>query len=387
MPLTSVTGGPTCDRALAIVAAACCCSRARSTLLSRKAAPFGGRAPAAPPPPPDGMVGWILAKQAEFYQRLFAPHPRRQDRRQRGVELLGVSFLYGIFHAAGPGHGKAVISSYVVANEETWRRGVVLSFASALLQALVAVAFVGIAAALLNATARPMCDADRVDRAGELRVDRADRPAADLGQGQGLPARGAQPEPAAARGRRGGDAAARPQARTITSMITIMITIIAITIMRTITIMRSRPWPRSSPSRPSSRPRARLGLGPCTRTGAAGAGRAGRLAARTFGDRRGRSAAVLGRDPGAGVRAGAGPVLGRRRRDLRDGARHRDHRRRHRDARGRRARLAQQLRRLAVGLRHAGDARHRGRRRVRGAGLWLAAADRLHGDRARRPPC
>jgi nickel/cobalt exporter len=70
--------------------------------------------------------------------------------------LLGVSFLYGVFHAAGPGHGKAVISSYVIANEETWRRGVVLSFASALLQALVAVVFVGIAAALLRATAPTM---------------------------------------------------------------------------------------------------------------------------------------------------------------------------------------------------------------------------------------
>ncbi len=61
-----------------------------------------------------------------------------------------------IFHAAGPGHGKAVISSYLVANEETWRRGVVLSFASALLQAFVAIAIVGIAAALLNATAPAM---------------------------------------------------------------------------------------------------------------------------------------------------------------------------------------------------------------------------------------
>ena len=66
--------------------------------------------------------------------------------------MFGLSFLYGIFHAAGPGHGKAVISSYIVANEETWMRGVVLSFASALLQALVAVVIVGIAAALLNAT-------------------------------------------------------------------------------------------------------------------------------------------------------------------------------------------------------------------------------------------
>jgi nickel/cobalt exporter len=49
-----------------------------------------------------------------------------------------------------------VISSYIVANEETWTRGVVLSFASAMLQALVAVALVGLAAALLNATAATM---------------------------------------------------------------------------------------------------------------------------------------------------------------------------------------------------------------------------------------
>jgi nickel/cobalt exporter len=70
--------------------------------------------------------------------------------------LFGLSFAYGIFHAAGPGHGKAVISSYMVANEETWRRGVVLSFASAMLQALVAVLIVGIAAALIGATARMM---------------------------------------------------------------------------------------------------------------------------------------------------------------------------------------------------------------------------------------
>jgi ABC-type nickel/cobalt efflux system permease component RcnA len=76
--------------------------------------------------------------------------------------LLGVSFVYGIFHAAGPGHGKAVISSYLVANEETCRRGIVLSFASALLQAFVAVAIVGVAAVLLNATAGQMCNAERV---------------------------------------------------------------------------------------------------------------------------------------------------------------------------------------------------------------------------------
>jgi nickel/cobalt exporter len=73
-----------------------------------------------------------------------------------------LSFLYGIFHAAGPGHGKAVISGYVVANEETWKRGVILSFASALLQALVAVVIVGVAAVLLNASAATMSRAVNV---------------------------------------------------------------------------------------------------------------------------------------------------------------------------------------------------------------------------------
>jgi nickel/cobalt transporter (NicO) family protein len=76
--------------------------------------------------------------------------------------LMGISFIYGIFHAAGPGHGKAVISSYMVANDETWRRGIALSFASALLQSITAIAIVGIAAVLLGATAKAMGDTVRV---------------------------------------------------------------------------------------------------------------------------------------------------------------------------------------------------------------------------------
>ena len=55
-----------------------------------------------------------------------------------------------------------MISSYLVANDETWRRGIVLSFASAILQAFTAIAIVGIAAALLGATAKAMGDTVRV---------------------------------------------------------------------------------------------------------------------------------------------------------------------------------------------------------------------------------
>jgi nickel/cobalt exporter len=128
-------------------------------LLDIAFAQFGAPkgAPKAPPPlPADGLFGWIIAKQNEFY-RQFSGLLRAAKADGSAVwGLLGVSFLYGIFHAAGPGHGKAVISSYVVANEETWKRGVTLSFASALLQAAVAVAVVGIASVLLQATAAAM---------------------------------------------------------------------------------------------------------------------------------------------------------------------------------------------------------------------------------------
>jgi ABC-type nickel/cobalt efflux system permease component RcnA len=109
-----------------------------------------------------GFAGYILAKQAEFYRLLSSTIRAAKSDRSAAYTLLGISFLYGIFHAAGPGHGKAVISSYLVANDETWKRGVILSFASALLQALVAIAIVAIGAALLGVTARAMGNTVRV---------------------------------------------------------------------------------------------------------------------------------------------------------------------------------------------------------------------------------
>ena len=57
------------------------------------------------------------------------------------------------FHAAGPGHGKAVIASYMMANDRRCERGVALALLAALLQGAVAVALVGVAALVFNATA------------------------------------------------------------------------------------------------------------------------------------------------------------------------------------------------------------------------------------------
>jgi nickel/cobalt exporter len=109
-----------------------------------------------------GLTGWILHKQAEFYRMMSGTIRAAKADGSAAWTLLGISFAYGIFHAAGPGHGKAVISSYLVANDETWKRGIVLSFASAFLQAVTAIVIVGVAAALLGATAKVMGDTVRV---------------------------------------------------------------------------------------------------------------------------------------------------------------------------------------------------------------------------------
>ena len=113
-------------------------------------------------PPAGGLFGWLLAKQALFYRELSGLIRAAKTDGSAVWGLIGISFIYGIFHAAGPGHGKAVISSYLLANEETWRRGIALSFASALLQAITAVVLVAIVAILIGATAKMMGDTVRV---------------------------------------------------------------------------------------------------------------------------------------------------------------------------------------------------------------------------------
>lgn len=124
------------------------------------AQPFGMTRGAAPEP--GGFTGWILAEQARFYLTLSRLLRASKADGSAAYTLLGVSFIYGVFHAAGPGHGKAVIASYLVANDETWRRGVILSFISAVIQSLVAIAIVGIAAVLLGATAKAMGSTVRI---------------------------------------------------------------------------------------------------------------------------------------------------------------------------------------------------------------------------------
>jgi nickel/cobalt exporter len=107
------------------------------------------------------LLVWINDHQQAFYRSLTGALKAMREDPWALTSLIGLSFLYGVFHAAGPGHGKAVISSYLLANEIELRRGILISFVSAFLQGLVAIAVVGIAYVLLRGTAISMTDATR----------------------------------------------------------------------------------------------------------------------------------------------------------------------------------------------------------------------------------
>jgi nickel/cobalt exporter len=107
-----------------------------------------------PPRNPDGSfietpfsedpVRWMRDKQQNFYRRLSgAIRGLASDSPLKaGWTLVFISFLYGVFHAAGPGHGKAVISGWVLATENDLKRGIIISALSALFQALTAIVIV-----------------------------------------------------------------------------------------------------------------------------------------------------------------------------------------------------------------------------------------------------
>ncbi len=103
-----------------------------------------------------GVAGFLLAWQNKFHTELEAAARALATGPRAFFALVSASFAYGVFHAAGPGHGKAVLTSYMVANEIQLRRGLLLAALAALLQGLVAIALVAVAALLFKATAGQM---------------------------------------------------------------------------------------------------------------------------------------------------------------------------------------------------------------------------------------
>ena len=149
---------------LVLLIAALVPSRAETTPATPFGVPVQGAAPSAFAPqaaaplqargPFGKLLSWVADTQQSMQRELATGVKRLKSGNAIGamLALAGLSFLYGVVHAVGPGHGKAIISSYVVANEETVRRGIMISFIAAALQAVTAILLVSILLIGLNAT-------------------------------------------------------------------------------------------------------------------------------------------------------------------------------------------------------------------------------------------
>lgn len=150
----------TIDRVAGLIAAVLVC-----VLLGSVLSPPGSAQASLTGPPPGqtsaeasapGMISSLLQSVRELQFRLhrdLAAGVREMKRSESllpALSLVLLAFLYGIFHAVGPGHGKLVISSYLLADASRLKRGIAISFLASFVQALSAIALVGVLAVLLD---------------------------------------------------------------------------------------------------------------------------------------------------------------------------------------------------------------------------------------------
>jgi nickel/cobalt exporter len=106
-----------------------------------------------------GLTGWLMAEQSSLTHLMAAKVHALHGQSSAAWGLVGLGLAYGVVHAAGPGHGKAVLASYMLANETSLKRGAAMALMAALLQALIAIALVGGAGFVFQATASQMTHA------------------------------------------------------------------------------------------------------------------------------------------------------------------------------------------------------------------------------------
>jgi nickel/cobalt exporter len=89
-------------------------------------------------------VLWARDEQQNFYGAMSRAMKgiQGENRWAAAWTLMLLSFAYGVLHAAGPGHGKAVISAWLLATENQLRRGIVVALMSAVVQAMTAIVVV-----------------------------------------------------------------------------------------------------------------------------------------------------------------------------------------------------------------------------------------------------
>jgi nickel/cobalt transporter (NicO) family protein len=92
----------------------------------------------------DDPVLWVREKQQEFYGSMSGAlrNIKSSSASAAAMTLMFLSFGYGVFHAAGPGHGKTVISAWLLATENELKRGILIALLSSIIQAITAIVIV-----------------------------------------------------------------------------------------------------------------------------------------------------------------------------------------------------------------------------------------------------
>lgn len=101
------------------------------------------------------LFPWIFQQifvfQREFNQLLSdSLHQIQTYPFYAGSSLIAISFIYGIFHALGPGHGKFIITSYLATHQSKLAQSMKLTFLSSLMQGVVAISAVSVIVVGLN---------------------------------------------------------------------------------------------------------------------------------------------------------------------------------------------------------------------------------------------
>lgn len=110
--------------------------------------------------PAPGWIAPLVRWQRELNASISSSFRRVQETGSFAALLgiLGIAFLYGVLHAAGPGHGKMVVAAYLTTRRDRWLAGVGVGGLISLIQGLSAVLGVGLLGWLLHLGHRQMID-------------------------------------------------------------------------------------------------------------------------------------------------------------------------------------------------------------------------------------
>lgn len=97
-------------------------------------------------------LAWQARLNAMLRQKLEAA--RHQGSWGPALTIIGLSWLYGVLHAIGPGHGKVVLGSYFLTRRSRFLQGLAMSGWAALIQALSAIVLVAGISWLFNLSSR-----------------------------------------------------------------------------------------------------------------------------------------------------------------------------------------------------------------------------------------